>query len=266
MKFHGNIIRFCLLCWHSFVPLSLPFKKMSLCFSEIFAEKAIGPKVTTYFHCFTSFWKEPLQATRDALVQCVQDLLMLGDVECASLASFSHCQQSLFCGKDLATVDMECRSVTAKMVIFLLWSPLKVWCNISWPFSSSMLYRQNFTRSNPVYLTPVITSQFSHWGVKQSREIHLLRSAVPSMGRLRMRMTFSSMQSQQGMSLLSNPFFLIGYPSPIGSSGMMRLHSWQHSTRAGCWYHSLIPIISFTRDWQLSVLQEGVQMNRYGLQ
>lgn len=89
--------------------------KLTLCFPEMFAAQALAPKLITYYHSYTSFWKEPLQATCDALGKCDQDLLMLGDVECASVAMFNHCRQSLFSGNDLSTVDKECRSVTAKM-------------------------------------------------------------------------------------------------------------------------------------------------------
>jgi len=89
--------------------------KITLCFPEFFSAQALLPKVTCFFHIFTSFWKEPIQASCDVLLKTHQDSLMVGDVEIAMIAIFNCCRQSLFTGKDLATIDEDCASVTSKM-------------------------------------------------------------------------------------------------------------------------------------------------------
>jgi len=85
------------------------------CFASI-ASGAYVPKLTCLFHSFTSFWREPIQATSDALLKVHHDLLMVGDVEFAIIALFNHCRQSLLSGKDMASLKIVCASVTSKMV------------------------------------------------------------------------------------------------------------------------------------------------------
>lgn len=98
------------------IDLAYRWAKISLCFPGMFNAQAMAPKLICYFHIFTSFWKEPLQATCDALRKSQQDLLMLGDVDVATHAMFGYCRQSLFSGKELGELNKECVSVTTKMV------------------------------------------------------------------------------------------------------------------------------------------------------
>ncbi|KAL7539299.1 hypothetical protein ACHAXR_009167 [Thalassiosira sp. AJA248-18] len=89
--------------------------KIALSISENFSAQALLLKLKCLFYTFTSVWKEPIQATCVALSKTHQDLLLVGDVELASVANFNYCRQSLFTGKELATVDKDCSSATVKM-------------------------------------------------------------------------------------------------------------------------------------------------------
>mmetsp|Transcript_11511 Transcript_11511/g.21773 ORF Transcript_11511/g.21773 Transcript_11511/m.21773 type:complete len:804 (-) Transcript_11511:11-2422(-) len=89
--------------------------KLCLLLPEILSSPALLPKLTCYFHSFTSFFKEPIQASCDALRKTHQELLMVGDVQEAFIASFNHCRQMLFVGIDLAAVDKRCTSTTLEM-------------------------------------------------------------------------------------------------------------------------------------------------------
>mmetsp|Transcript_1921 Transcript_1921/g.4149 ORF Transcript_1921/g.4149 Transcript_1921/m.4149 type:complete len:1254 (-) Transcript_1921:1038-4799(-) len=96
------------------IDVAYRWARISLCFPERFGLSLL-PKLKCYFSAFTSFWKEPIQATCDVLFKSHQDLTLLGDVESAVAAIFNYCRQSLFSGKDLATAEKVCSSAMTKM-------------------------------------------------------------------------------------------------------------------------------------------------------
>ena len=68
------------------------------------------------YHVFISFWKEPLQATCEALIDIHQDALMEGKSECSVSSALNLCRQNFMSGVNLQKLSVDCKSVTHKMV------------------------------------------------------------------------------------------------------------------------------------------------------
>jgi hypothetical protein len=79
-------------------------------------EKTRMPVLNTMYHVFISFWKEPVQATCEALIDTHQESLMEGQMEFAMSSAFHSCRQSFMCGTNLKKLNNDCISVTTKMV------------------------------------------------------------------------------------------------------------------------------------------------------
>ena len=74
------------------------------------------PVLETLCHEFISFWKEPIQATCEALIGTHQEALMEGQMEFAMSSALHSCRQSFMCGNNLMKVHSDCKSVANKMV------------------------------------------------------------------------------------------------------------------------------------------------------
>jgi hypothetical protein len=74
------------------------------------------PVLETLFHEFTSFWKEPMQATGIALVETHRETLLEGQVEFAMSAAFHSVRHAFMSGTHLGKLDNDCKSVTNEMV------------------------------------------------------------------------------------------------------------------------------------------------------
>lgn len=74
------------------------------------------PILFTLYHVYISFWKEPLQATREALIDIHQETLLEGKMEFAMSCAFNSCRESVMSGVNLNEINDDCIAVTNKMV------------------------------------------------------------------------------------------------------------------------------------------------------
>eukprot|EP00804_Cyclotella_cryptica_P023452 CCRYP_012112-RA/>CCRYP_012112-RA protein AED:0.05 eAED:0.05 QI:1315/1/1/1/0.75/0.55/9/220/927 len=73
------------------------------------------PILETLCYEFILFWKEPIQATCEALIGTHQAALMEGQIEFAMSSALHSCRQSFMCGDNLVKVFGDCTSVAIKM-------------------------------------------------------------------------------------------------------------------------------------------------------
>ena len=76
------------------------------------------PILDTLYHVCISCFKEPLQATREALIGIHQEALLEGKMEFAMSSAFNSCRQSFMSGVNLQEINDDCISVANKMVSF----------------------------------------------------------------------------------------------------------------------------------------------------
>ena len=81
-------------------------------------ESGIGqlPILNTMYHAFISYWKEPLHASREALIDTHQEALLEGQMEFSMTSSLHSCRQGFMCGVNLGKLNADCTSVSNKMV------------------------------------------------------------------------------------------------------------------------------------------------------
>lgn len=68
------------------------------------------------YHIFVAFWKEPLQASREVLIDISQEAMMTGQIEFAMSSAFNSCRMSFFCSQDLVKGEINCTSLAKRMV------------------------------------------------------------------------------------------------------------------------------------------------------
>ena len=68
------------------------------------------------YHVFVAFWKEPLQASREVLIDISQEALMSGQIELAMSSAFNSCRMSFFCSQNLEKGEINCTSLANRMV------------------------------------------------------------------------------------------------------------------------------------------------------
>ena len=68
------------------------------------------------YHVFIAFWKEPLQASREVLIDLSQEALLCGQVEFAMFSAFNSCRMSFVCGQNIVKGEVNCASLANRMV------------------------------------------------------------------------------------------------------------------------------------------------------
>jgi hypothetical protein len=93
---------------------SLKWCRAALCLAKRLGAKEMIPRVTMNVNII-SYWKEPLQAKIESLKENHRELVMVGDMECASLNANHFCRRSLLCGRNLITAEKECAALLYEM-------------------------------------------------------------------------------------------------------------------------------------------------------
>ncbi|KAL9187062.1 hypothetical protein ACHAXT_010782 [Thalassiosira profunda] len=107
---------YCLITVFTDIDEAYRWGKIAIALLESTGAKDLMPKLKILCYYTVFSWKEPLQSTSAAMLQCHQEALMVGDNEYASRGAYHYCAENLVCGGSLATADRECTTLARQAI------------------------------------------------------------------------------------------------------------------------------------------------------
>jgi len=83
------------------------FGKLAIFLLERFNAITLKSKIICIFNCLARFWKDPLKATLESLVDAIQSGIETGDIEYACHSIANYCNHLFFSGGELPKVEQE---------------------------------------------------------------------------------------------------------------------------------------------------------------
>ncbi|MEG4626570.1 AAA family ATPase [Microcoleus sp. w1-18aA5] len=83
------------------------FGNLAIYLLEKFNAITLKSKIVCIFNCLARFWKDPLNATLESLVDAIQSGIETGDIEYACHSIANYCNHLLFSGGELQKIELE---------------------------------------------------------------------------------------------------------------------------------------------------------------
>ncbi|WP_333203470.1 MULTISPECIES: serine/threonine-protein kinase PknK [unclassified Microcoleus] len=83
------------------------FGKLAIDLLEKFNAVTLKSQIICIFNCLARFWKDPLKATLESLVEAIQSGIETGDIEYACHSIANYCNHLLFSGGELQKLEQE---------------------------------------------------------------------------------------------------------------------------------------------------------------
>ncbi|HSF76664.1 MAG TPA: serine/threonine-protein kinase PknK, partial [Microcoleus sp.] len=83
------------------------FGKLAILLLEKFNSITLKSKIVCIFNCLARFWKDPLKATLESLVEAIQSGIETGDIEYACHSIANYCNHLFLSGGELQKIEQE---------------------------------------------------------------------------------------------------------------------------------------------------------------